>query len=193
MKEFFIRIFGAFWTKCLRNFWSMIRWCKLRKEVSEPVVKVDESNLKSTINDVYAHFKWTMDDWTQLFDSMKPAPHLYNEYLTMKETPEDDRVLGDCDDFHTIVYHILKNNGYDVALITVVTDPIKESHTMCVIKDTGKDGKVSYRVVDYTRVKGPFESIEEFIDGYYPTVCYWCLDRYDYEKNRFRGISKKDF
>ncbi len=176
--------------KLLRNIWSMIRWHKLRKVESDKMIPVDEFSLKSALTDVYAHFKWTMDDWTQLFDSMKPAPYLYNEYLKSRV---GDKVLDDCDGYHTIVYHILKNNGFDVALLTVATDPIKESHTMCVIKDVDVVGEKSYRVIDYTSVSKSYSSIDEFISQYQPTVIYWCLDKYDYDKRRFVGVDKDEF
>ena len=186
-----MKFLSMIWLKCLRNFWSSIRWIKERKEVSKDVIKVNDNNLVSTLRDVYSHFKWTMDDWTQLFDSMQPASYLYNQYLECKE--DSSKVLDDCDGYHTIIYHILKNNGYDVALITVATKPITQSHTMVVIRDINENGGVSYRVVNYMLVKGPYKTIEEFVDNYNYEVIYWCLDKYNYETNKFYGIDREDF
>ena len=184
-----IVFFEMLWCKHLKHFWSKLRWWKQRKEVSKEVIHVDDTNLKAMAQDVYRNYKWTMDDWTEFFDSMRPAPSLYNEYLAAKETPEADKVLDDCDGFHTIIYHILKNNGYNVALITVVTNPITKSHTMCLIKD----GPKSFRVVNYTTIKGPYATIQEFIDDYSTPARCWCLDGYNYEKKKFYNIDEKRF
>lgn len=186
-----IKLFAMIWLNLLRNSWSNLRWCKQRKEVSRDIVTVNDNNLRSVLSNINSHFDWTMDDWTQLFDSVCPAPYIYNRYLEAKENNTD--FTGDCDDYHTVVYHILKNNGYDVALITLVTKPFTQSHTMCAIRDVDKNGRVSYRVVDYSQVKGPYSTLDSFVEDYSLPVRYWHLDRYNYEKNKFESVDKKEF
>ena len=128
-----MKFLAMVWLECLRNFWSNLRWCAHRKDTTKEIPTVNADNLNSTLREVYNNFEWTMDDWTQLFDSMRPAPYVYNLYFGAENTKTDFK--DDCDGFHTVIYHILKNNGYDVALITVATKPIKNSHTMCAIKE----------------------------------------------------------
>lgn len=180
-----IVFFESLWCKHLKHFWSKIRWCRKRKEKSREVVTVDDAGLYPLLKDIYAHFEWTMDDWTELFDSFTPAPYLYNLYDEAKKN--ENVVLDDCDGYHTIIYHILKNNGYNVALITCVTKPITKSHTMCLIKDDNG----TYRVINYTRVYR-YPSIEKFIENYSTPVRFWCLDRYDYDKNVFYSIEPEE-
>lgn len=187
-----VNFFITLWMKYLRNFWSMIRWCGKRKIDSEPVFEVTDSNLKATLRDVYSHYTWTADDLSQLGDSICPPPYLYNWYLDIKNSESSDKVKGDCDDYHALIYHILKNNGYEVALISLATKPITQSHTMTVIKDTAEDGSVSYRVIDYTSVK-TYASLEEFIGSYKLPVRVWTLDIYDYEARRFRNLVPNKF
>lgn len=149
------------------------------------------------------------DTINKFFESKEEAFELartYNhkiasiEYLSQTEEVYDITVPGtnnflleagvfvhNCDGFHTIVYHILKNNGYNVALITCVTKPITKSHTMCLIKDDNG----TYRVVDYTRVYR-YPSIEKFVENYSTPVRFWCLDRYDYDKNVFYSIEPEE-
>lgn len=187
-----INFFIELWIKYIRNFWSLIRWNGKRKIDSEEVIEVNDNNLKTTLADIYSHYTWTMDDISQLGDSLRPAPYLYNWYLTAKASTTNEKVKDDCDGYHTIVYHILKNNGYNVALITVATKPITKSHTMTVIKDTNDDGTVSYRVIDYKNIKS-YASLEEFVVNYTYTVRVWSLDVYNYEARRFKHLDESNF
>ena len=189
-----MKFLAMVWLECLRNFWSNLRWCTHRKDTTKEIPTVNADNLNSTLREVYNNFEWTMDDWTQLFDSMRPAPYVYNLYFGAENTKTDFK--DDCDGFHTVIYHILKNNGYDVALITVATKPIKNSHTMCAIKEKIEENgveKTVYRIVDYTSLRGPYTSLQDFVDDYRYPVRYWKLDQWDYNKKKFRKVSKKEF
>jgi predicted transglutaminase-like cysteine proteinase len=53
---------------------------------------------------------------------------------------------GDCEDFATFAYEILKLNGYSAYLLNIYGG--KYSHTVCVFKENGK-----YQVIDGTDVK----------------------------------------
>lgn len=189
-----LKFLAMIWLEGVRNFWSNLRWCRHRKDESEAIPEVNADNLNSVLREVYNNFEWTMDDWTQLFDSVCPAPYIYNQYV---EAEKNNTVFhGDCDDYHTVIYHILKNSGYDVALIAVATKPIQQSHTMCAIKEKIEENgveKTVYRVIDYTTIRGPYTSLQDFVDDYHYPVRYWSLDQWDYNKKKFRGVSKKEF
>ena len=190
-----IKFFEWLWLKGIKNWWSKLRWWKQAKVESEPVpeIKKDESNLLEEIKKVNDGFKWEMDGVKDLFDTYMPATYAYNE--TYKATHEGtEKLEGDCDDIHGAIYHLLNENGYDVALITLVTIPITKSHTMTAIRDVDSNGNVTYRVVNYRLVKGPYTKLEDFVDTYTHPVRYWQLNKFDYEKGRYVNIDyKKDF
>ena len=186
-----IKFFAFIWLKVLKCPWSKLRWWKYRNTESRAVQKVDEDNMQSVVNDINNHFEWTMDDVSQLFDSMRPAPYLYNCYLNTVEN--GGKVTDDCDGCHTIIYHVLKQNGYDVALITVVTKPFTQSHTMTVIRNINKDEKNTYRVINYRKISKEYYSLDDFAKDYSLPVRGWYLHEYDYIGKKFRNVNKKDF
>ena len=165
------------WINGLRQFWSKIRWYRQSKIISENVQVVNDNNLSSILKDVYTHFEWVADGASQLFDSIRPAPALYNEYLNC--ITSNSKIKDDCDGFHAIIYHILNNSGYNVALLTMVTKPLKNSHTVVVVYDSTNN---SYRIIDYLHISKPYSTIEEYISKYTDEVVDWGLDRYDYKK-----------
>lgn len=188
----FVKFFEWLWLRGIKNWWSKIRWCKESKEESLEVPEITDKNLKSECQKLYRGFDWHMDGIDDLFDTYMPAPYAYNrayKCINEGEPPLD----GDCDDFHSAVFNMLAKNGYDVALITVATIPITESHTMTAIKDVAEDGTVSYRVVNYTSIKGPYKNLQEFVDNYGTPVRYWCLQKYDFEKGKYYNIDKDTF
>ena len=189
-----IKLIAMFWCNVWRNFWSWIRWHKYTKIESMPVPEVNDENLRTTLFRRYSAYDWTADDITELGDSFCPPQYCFNENeKAMMKTPKG-KYEDDCDGWHAMVYHILKNNGYNVALITVVTKPFTQSHTMTVIRDVNEStGEISYRVVDYTAVKGPFSTLQEFVDQYSLPVRYWCLQAYNDKKGKYYNLKKKEF
>ena len=190
-----IKFFEWLWLKCIKNWWSKLRWNKESKVESEPVPEIaeDESNLLEVIGKVNDGFNWEMDGFKDLFDTYMPATYAYN--VTYNANNNDgEKLEGDCDDIHGAIYHLLKQNGYDVALITLATIPVTKSHTMTAIRDVDKNGNVTYRVVNYRVIKGPYTKLEDFIDNYSHPVRYWQLNKFDYEKGKYVNTSyKKDF
>ena len=200
-KNFFSKLLDAIivffmqiWLGGLRQKWSRWRWRKALDNDSLIVPKIDERNLLSFLSDVNAHFHWTMDGPTHLFDSVQPPIYAFNAY---KVASEDGGVFrGDCDDCHAAIYHALQANGYDVALVTVITAPAGMSHTMCAIKTTGEDGKPVYRVADYNYLRGAYASMDAFAAAYETSkrrVRMWTLDKYDYQKQSYYPVDKADF
>lgn len=178
-----------------KPFWSAIRWGKQRKEeaVSFKDVLSDKYTMTQMLESVNNHFMWEMDDASQLWDSYQPVELLYNWYVCSKW--EDDYFIGDCDDCHSVIYHILKNNGYDCVLFTIATRPITQSHTMVIYKENGCYTLVNYRAVTHYP-QGT--TIQDIVDDYnkkhnFKKEWYWNMHRYDYEKKKFYTVNKKDF
>ena len=178
-----------------KPFWSAIRWGKQRKEEAVPFEDVlsDDYTMTQMLNNVNTHFDWQMDDASQLWDSYQPVEFLYNWYVSLKGTNED--FVGDCDDCHSVIYHILKNNGYDCVLFTIATRPITQAHTMVIYKENGCYTLVNYRAVTHYP-QGT--TIQDIVDNYnkkhnLKKEWYWNMHRYDYEKNKFYTVDKKDF
>lgn len=181
------RFFCKLWCDYLKPFWSKIRWCGKRKIVGKEVTEKVTNTLTSVrtmCNEVYRRFEWTMDDFSQLFDSLRPCEYLYNWY---QESNYDDPLKDDCDGYHSIIYHILQANGFDCCIITIVTNPISKSHTMTMYKYNG-----CYYLVDYTSVKkyAAGTTVQQVVDDYnerrgYKKEHYWNTQRYDYKKKAF--------
>lgn len=181
-----IRFFCKLWCDYLKPFWSKIRWCKKRQVVSREVseqVTSDISSVRSLCSKVCSRFEWTMDDISQLFDSLRPCEYLYQLYCNANY---DDPLKDDCDGYHSLIYHILHENGFDCCILTIVTNPIRDSHTMTLYKVNG-----CYYLINYTSVrKYETNNIQEIVDDYnnrnqYGKEHYWNTQRYDYIKKSF--------
>ena len=188
----FIKFFEWLWLRGIKNWWSKLRWSKESKEKTLPVPTITNTNMRQECQDLYRGFDWHMDGIDDLFDTYMPAPYAYNRAYECI-TDGKPQLNGDCDDFHSAVLNMLHENGYDVALITLATIPITQSHTMTAIKDVAEDGTVSYRVVNYTSIKGPYKNLQEFVDNYGTPVRYWCLQKYDFKKGKYYNIDKDTF
>lgn len=181
-----IRFFSKLWCDYLRPFWSKIRWCGKRKiagkEVTEKVTNTLTS-VRNMCNEVYRRFEWTMDGFTQLFDSLRPCEYLYNWY---QEANYDDPIKDDCDGYHSIIYHILQANGFDCCIITIITSPITKSHAMTLYKYNGDTYLVNYTSVKkYTNC-----TVQDIVNDYnkgngFKKEYYWNTQRYDYKKKAF--------
>lgn len=187
-----IRFFCKLWCDYLKPFWSRIRWCRKRKIESEEVtekVTHTRTSVRSMCQEVYSRFEWTMDDFSQLFDSLRPCGYLYNWY---KDSTREEPLKDDCDGYHSLIYHILKANGFDCCIFSIVTNPMKHSHTMTLYKYNG-----AYYLVNYTSVKGYFNcTIQDIVDDYnkshgFKKEHYWNTQRYDYEKKKF--VNERNF
>ena len=177
-----IRFFGKLWIDHIKPVWSKIRWCRHLKEKSEEVFSVTEELLPFVLRDLYKNYKWKMDGATQLFDSLRPIPYIYNLYLAQNKKGivfEDD-----CDGFHSLVYYILEKNGYDCYLITFITKPLSKAHTMCVVKRKGK-----FQLINYTFISTLcYDNIQQIADEYTVPVRYWNAQKWDYSKKKFYTV-----
>lgn len=179
------------WLRYIKPSWSHFRWRDRLAGDTLPVPKniITRADIQSFLNECYPVFEWTMDGITQLTDSYRPLPYLYNEYYDAKKAGGGNKFKDDCDGYHTVVWHVLNYNSIECALITLVTKPFTKSHTMCAYK-VKESGAAKYYVVDYNSIKGPYKDLESFVDFYRLPVRYWQLDKYDYEKQMFVKIKE---
>ena len=190
-----IKLFFKVWLDHIKLWWSKVRWFNKRKiESKECTEKVNSlTDIRLMCIDVDKRFEWTMDNIDQLFDSYRPTEYLYEMYhdSTIEKPFKDD-----CDGFHTVIYHILKQNGYKCALLTIATNPMKYSHTMTLFVDT--DGR--YCLVNYNAVHKYADgtTIQQIIDEYnyangFKKEYFWTLHEYNYETKSFYKIDEKNF
>lgn len=91
-------------------------------------------------------FVYETDGILEMFDAMDKPPSCY--FMATKH-----KLVDDCDGFHAAILHILKGNGIDARLLTIVTDPLQHSHTVAAFK--WHDG---YRFLDYDRISPAFNT-----------------------------------
>lgn len=189
-----IAFVARIWLRYLKPSWSHFRWRDRLAGDTLPVPKniITRADIQSFLNECYPVFDWTMDDITQLTDSFKPLPYIYNEYYDAKKAGGSTKFKDDCDGFHSVVYHVLNANSIECALITLVTKPFTKSHTMCAYKAT-EGGRTVYYVIDYNWIRGVYTSLEDFVNAYKLPVCYWQLDKYDYGNRKFYYVAKENF
>ena len=142
----------------------------------------------------------------EAFEAAKTYNHkvISVEYLKETEPVYDITVPGthnflldagvfvhNCDDFHAGILHLLQENGYDTALITLATIPITQSHTMTAFRKRLGNDTYDYYVINYTRCLGPYDNLQDFVDNYGTPVRYWCLQGYNLEKGKYYNIDKE--
>lgn len=182
------------WLRYIKPSWSHFRWRDRLAGDTLPVPKniITRADIQSFLNECYPVFEWTMDGITELTDSYRPLPYLYNEYYDAKKAGSGNKFKDDCDGYHSVVWHVLNYNSIECALITLVTKPFTKSHTMCAYKAT-EGGRTVYYVIDYNRIRGVYTSLEDFVNAYKLPVCYWQLDKYDYGNRKFYYVAKENF
>ena len=198
MCKFFNSIVKAFfkiWLDGIKPGWSKFRWRNYLDEepypVEEKITSLDEA--KEVFRSVYRCFDWTMDGVDELFDTYMPVEHIYNQYRDSKSN--NTLFLGDCDDYASVAYHILHENGYDVASITIATNPASDSHTMVIYRDTDDClVLINYSVL---RKYDKDKTVQDVIDDYnriykYKPEYYWTLHKYDYDKHEYYVLDNKE-
>jgi len=139
-----IDFIAKMWVKGLKISWSNFRFRKSLKEYEPlyPEIQNLQDVMKAT-KELNKNFHYEYDDITMLFDAMDTPPScLYHL--------ETDGLKDDCDGYHAAMYHLLHkrcDSASSIALITIVTKPFTESHTMCVFE---MDSQLY--LIDYSRV-----------------------------------------
>lgn len=186
-----VKFFEWFWLNCMKNWVSKLRWCRKTKVPSEPVYEINDTTMMGVVRELYYGFDWHMDGIDDLFDTYMPAQYAYNLMYNYIEDKSEEKNPGDCDDFHAGILHLLQENGYDTALITLATIPITQSHTMTAFRKKLGDDTYDYYVINYTRCLGPYDNLQDFVDNYGTPVRYWSLQGYNLKKGKYYNIDKE--
>lgn len=56
------------------------------------------------------------------------------------------------------------------------------SYALRKIEYKNKDGSIYYKIINYTVLDGPYNTLQDFVDNYDFPVRYWCLQKYSLEK-----------
>lgn len=167
--------------------WSNYRFKDTRRfdtDLQECDKVSDINDIKELVSRLYCSFIWTQDGIDQLGDAITPPPENYNKYLN---APLKD----DCDGFHSLVYHCLKNSGIECYLMTA--NPLKGGgHCILIFKYDDK-----WYVNDYNKVYMGHKSIVDSVNDYnkeYPIryktseVIYNGFVSYDYVEGKFKRV-----
>ena len=187
----FIKFWEWLWLRCIKNGWSKLWWCRKTKVPSEPVYEINDTTMMGVARELYYSFDWKMDGVGDGFDTYAPAQWAYNRMYLYNEGKAEERYVDDCDGYHAGILHLLQENGYDTALITLATIPITQSHTMTAFRKKLGDDTYDYYVINYTQCLGPYNNLQDFVDNYGTPVRYWCLQKYNLEKGKYYNIDKE--
>lgn len=190
MLKFIWKIISTIAVNVWWPFWSNIRWRKSFRNnigIEEDDIIKSEKKLISKISDLHIALEYKADDASQLFDAINSPSQLYYDYK------KNNNIKDDCDGFHALVFHILYNSKIECYLMTA--NAIGCGHCICLCKYNNK-----WHVIDYSHYEDGYDTAAEAIEMYnkiYP-VRYKCKEvayngfvTYDYEKGRFKAISKK--
>ncbi len=170
------------WVKQLRHPWSNFRHRNevkyLEAHTLDKYFPKRLSDILSTQKSIYSNFIWTMDGFDRLLDSIRPPAAAW-ENAILKPPLRDD-----CDGFHSALYYAV-NRNFDCEILTVVTNPVRESHSVLVVKDNRRFYLCNYRyMTPLNRSHFNISSIiEELRQTYYKdkkaSIVGWEMSRWD--------------
>lgn len=171
--------------------WSNLRFRKKERfntEVKEEDQVKTVADIKALTKKLIKNFTWVEDGPDQLWDAILPPPEMYKSWVENKLT------VGDCDDYHSLLYHCLHNCGMECYLLSVNATKGDSGHCIMIFKLNDL-----WHVIDYGTVYNGFSTAQESIDNYnenYVKV-YDCkpgakvffngLVKYDYTKGKFKN------
>lgn len=129
-------ILKKLWLK-LRVNWSNFLYAKKNSDIECKNKLNSVSQIQLLAKDIYSKFIYTYDSVFELFDAMRTPSSCYEDYI-------NGGLADDCDGFHAALYYPVEKNGFECYLLTYITTPIKESHTVLLVKIDNK-----YHVFDY--------------------------------------------
>lgn len=183
------------WLDYIKPVWSKIRWKKINSILPTQTNLLKAKSIRGiqeVCDTLYKHYRWKMDDVSELLDTYRPIGYLYNWYINSLNK-DSIIVEDDCDGFHSIVYHILKSNNIQSCLLTIATRPITNSHTMTLFRYEGDIYLIDYNVLyKYSADK----TIQSIVDDYntrnkYKPEHYWTTHEYNYDKRLFYKVEWK--
>lgn len=165
------------WVVRLKPIWNNFRF---RKSIKEYIPLSNELNtigdLQERVGELYKSFTYKYDDISMLFDAIDTPPQclFYLENSTLKD---------DCDGYHAAIYHLVTHrveNASNIKLITVVTKPFTNSHTMCVFDLNDKTFLADYQKV--IEIQGYSDALDHMKQAYSTKPIYYHLNTWDAEK-----------
>lgn len=158
------------WVSQLRYRWSIIRHRQSPKILTQQQYNQYKSlipqnliDINHIVQEIYKRFQYTNDSWDRLYDSIdSPASCVLKAF-------ENPPLKDDCDGFHSALYWFISHN-FNCRLLTTVTQDIKNSHTLLLLKHNKK-----YYYIDYTYLSKEYKNIPLVID--------------DIKKRRYNNIS----
>lgn len=186
--KFLIHIRNLLWL-----FWSNIHY-RHTKGVDLHSTAIDEEDKVETLDDIYhlasklnRHFDYKDDGVELLWDAIIPPSEAYKQY-------KNGLLKDDCDGFHSLVYHCLKQSGFTVYELCAQTK--REGHCVAIFLYRGL-----WYVIDYTSVWGSYSRLEPSIEEFntYFSRNYVNGDKvvnnevldYDYEKGKWKALNLK--
>ena len=158
MANFFLKICAAVAYVATRFWWihwSNFRWRKALRQACETLSEdkaITTNEVKDLAAKLMTRFVWTRDSWDQLFDSILPPPQAYKTYLHGKLT-------DDCDGFHSLLYHCLKQSGRECYLMTV--NALGAGHCIILLHNSG-----AWHIIDYKHVYDGCDTAQEAAQKY---------------------------
>ena len=194
MANFFFKICAAVAYVVTRFWWipwSNFRWRRALRQACA-TLQEDKAVTTNEIKDLAAklmkRFTWTNDRLDQLFDAILPPSQAYKNYLHGKLT-------DDCDGFHSLLYHCLKQSGRECYLMTV--NAFGAGHCVILLHNTG-----FWHVIDYKHVYDGCDTAKEAVEKYFDVfqdvynsrsrVFFHSYCQYDYISGKFVFTKKKE-
>lgn len=179
IKKLFYNIWSRVWI-----WWSNIRWCKARKDITfDSVDKIKnnesiENYVRRISTLLLSSFKYKYDGIDQWFDSIPPPPEMYARYL-------EDNYIDDCDGFHSGLSFFLHNSNIQHKILLI--DSLHNSFAHCVVEYFNG---TQWKICDYD-----YQMTKEDAITYYTNRCngdFLVYDyEYDYSKNKFKFLSHR--
>ena len=149
---------GNLWTKNLRYKWSSIRHSNSPTGMTaeqfakyKRYIPSSPTQIKQIAELIYKNFEYTPDGLDKAYDALDTPVSCWLQ--AFEKTP----LRGDCDKFHSALYWAVSFN-FECRLLTIVTQDIKDSHTLLTFKtDEG------YFYVDYMYLSKPFNNIDDLV------------------------------
>lgn len=185
--RFFLYLKHIFWVWWSNHYYKK-HGAELHSTEIDPKDNVkDLQYVRWMVERLYKTFEYTKDSAELLGDAIIPPCEAYKKY-------KEGKLKDDCDGFHSLVYHCLKQSGFKTYLLTANTG--KNGHCVTTFRYMGL-----WYVVDYNEIYGSCRrlepSVQEFNDYYSKKYCnnkkviYNALLEYDYEQGKFVLLNNK--
>ena len=171
--------------KFLSKWWlkERVSWSNKRHSNDIKDFPIDETNIYTPYNvisfasEYYLKFKYTRDNWDELFDAMHSPAYCYKEL-------KEGLLKDDCDGWHSALLHLCEKSGITAYLMTFVTKDIVGSHTVLVMKFNNKYWMINYNIMYSTDT---FTRLYNRLDLAYHIVSYNFI-KYNYDTGEYEIV-----